>query len=494
MKSLEHLIRDIREGKAEKGNKDSLAHAIRKVHEGKRDDIDASAGKYGGFDKMNTESDLNYMGSGTGGEPKMHAEDGKKKKTDEAVSSIGTDDYQGNQFKSVRTQTPHIKPPAGSGSHSQAPENVSRQRTLAKEKGSMTMHGKVNEEDLQELRGLSDTDIEKIVLGKKVDKEVFLPGPELPDIISSKAQPKPTPKGPIVTKPTPAQIPTYKPPQISPGRGPKPDIGKPETPTPAPAPKTPAAPKPAAPETPTPAPAPRELPKIIPGVVPGGLPLPVPFVKPEEKTKEAPATKVEPRVIALPTIDISARTKTAADTKVAPASAPVPVPASSTPKTDATSTTPKLPPIKMGMPVIGQIPGDERGTRWTTHSVKHSARKHRSFSEQTERKEIENVPRKGDRKSIAYVGRSEDDPKTTKEKTSRQAAYKINVIDEGKKLAGIVLSTVKDKKQQMKSKTEDGIGQTSKDIQYPNGTVVRINPEISRTTMDIDGKLPNDYK
>jgi len=114
--------------------------------------------------------------------------------------------------------------------------------------------------------------------------------------------------------------------------------------------------------------------------------------------------------------------------------------------------------------------------------------------EESERKQIENVPRKGDRKSIAYVGRSEDEPKTAKEKTSRQAAYKINVIDENKKLAGIVLSTVKDKKQQMKARTEDGLGQSSKNIQYPNGTVVSINPELSRTTMDIDGKLPNDYK
>ena len=522
MKSLEHLIRDIREGKAEKGNNNSLEHAIRKIREGKRDDIDASAGKYGGFDKMNTESDLNYMGSGTGGEPKMHAEDGKKKKTDEAVGSMGTDDYQGNQFKSVRTSTPHIRPPGKSetGTEPQAPENVSRQRTLAKEKSSMTIHNKVNEQALPKgeidpsifldpfagkvLGGASPkagkparkTEPQKAPEPSRTEPPIKLPGGK-PSPLQPGPGPKPAnvPSEPIVPKPA---IPDKTPPTKVPAR---------EVPKPAnvPEPAKPAAPKPSAPETPTPAPAPRELPKTIPGVAPGGLPLPVVspqpapvklpdiHINPNKAPATAPVTApaTQPKVVALPTIDIGAKTKPAASPQ--PAAAPVPAPA--TPNQGSTPTTPKIPPIGMGMPIIGQIPGEERGVKWTTQPVVHRAKKHKSFSEQIERKQIENVPRKGDRKSIAYVGREEDDPKTAKEKTSRQAAYKINVIDENKKLAGIVLSTVKDKKQQMKAKTEDGVGQTSKKFEYPNGTVVDINPPMNRNTMNtIDDKMPNDHK
>jgi hypothetical protein len=611
MKSLEHLIRDIREGKAEKGKKDSLEHAIRKVHEGKRDDIDASAGKYGGFDKMNTESDLNYMGSGTGGEPKMHAEDGKKKKTDEAVGTIGTDDFQGNQFKSVRTQTPHIKPPAGPGSHSQAPENVSRQRTLAKEKGSMTMHGKVSEGQLDEF--LKQKDLEKfdqsgvapteylstplfttgagaevggvgkgktqtrtqtqtksgqktqtrtqtqtnlgqparkapepkIPAGPPIQIPGGKPSPVQPDRPEQKPANDPGRETPVVPKPT---IPDSRPPTRVPAR---------EVPTPANTPVAPTTPKPTepAPTVPVPrtppapaAPAPAETPKRwkevgppmpaetrpkqepsrapvqlpdinIPGtkVKPGKAPdtkvqpdtkeqpATKPAAEPDTKvqpdTKVAPATKpaAEPRVVQLPAIDVGARTKTATDTKVAPATVTAPAavetPAATTPKSAETTTTPKDKDFRfpgISFPIATGY-GYDVSHRLGVKKSRGIAKAHR-MHEESERKQIENVPRKGDRKSIAYVGRSEDEPKTAKEKTSRQAAYKINVIDENKKLAGIVLSTVKDKKQQMKARTEDGLGQSSKNIQYPNGTVVSINPELSRTTMDIDGKLPNDYK
>ena len=64
---------------------------------------------------------------------------------DESVGFMGTDKYQGSQFKSVRSSTPHIKPPGPEHGHSQAPENVSRQRTIAKEKSSMTIQGRVTE-------------------------------------------------------------------------------------------------------------------------------------------------------------------------------------------------------------------------------------------------------------------------------------------------------------------------------------------------------------
>lgn len=389
MKSLEHLIRLVHEGKAEKGEKSSLEHAIRKIRETKLDDIESTkATRAGRFDTKMTESDLNYMGSGTGGEPKMHAEDGKKKKTYESIGVGGSDDPVGNQFKSIRTATPHIKPPAGPGSHSQAPENAARQRTLAKERTSMTMHGKVNEETKKR-----------------------------------KSQEDDHGKGKVEVAPSQKEIEKLL------------GVGEKPTETPPPKPEAPGAPP--KPEAPTPKP-------------------------------ETPGTPTTPK----PTETLGS----------GPSSAAI----------AAGGVLGGLAGLG-GIPVSTSIPVSHKEAQWTTRPIAHKARKHKVY-EESERKEIENVPRKGDRKSIAYVGRSEDDPKTAKEKTSRQAAYKINVIDENRKLAGIVLSTVKDKKQQIKAKTEDGLGQSSKNIQYPNGTIVSINPELSRTTMDIDGKMPNDYK
>lgn len=402
MKSLEQLIRLVHEGKAEKGEKSSLEHAIRKIRETKLDDIESTkATRAGRFDTKMTESDLNHMGSGTGGEPKMHAEDGKKKKkVEESIGVGGSKDPVGNQFKSIRTATPHIKPPAGPGSHSQAPENAARQRTLAKERISMTMHGKVNEENKKP---------------KKYDGsgKVELAPPELQN-------------PPKDDKETKQEKPEYQ--------------------------------------------GPGELQRQV------DQHLPADQVRDREEAKKA------------------YREGRYGDAAVAVG------------KTVARAlgigalTAGTLAASLLGG---GRSVSDDRGPDKktaqdrTVRAKASSARKHRRFTEETERRQIENVPRKGERKSISYVGRAEDDPKTSREKTSRQAAtrIKLNVVDESRKLSGIVLSTVKDKKQQMKTRTEDGLGQTSKNIQYPNGTVVSINPEIkNRTTMDIDGKLPNDYK
>lgn len=91
--ALEHVIRNIAEGKFRPSDepKITLEHAIRNVHE--------------------------------------------------AVGSIGTDKFQGSQFKQARTVTPHISP----DQHAQSAETVSKQRQNMKEKGSLTLHGKVSE-------------------------------------------------------------------------------------------------------------------------------------------------------------------------------------------------------------------------------------------------------------------------------------------------------------------------------------------------------------
>lgn len=419
MKSLEHLIRLVHEGKAEKGEKSSLEHAIRKIRETKLDDIESTkATRAGRFDTKMTESDLNYMGSGTGGEPKMHAEDGKKKKTYESIGVGGSDDPVGNQFKSIRTATPHIKPPAGPGSHSQAPENAARQRTLAKERISMTMHGKVNEENKKP----------KKYDGSGDDKETK---PEAPDQDQSIIE-----KGRKYLQKNLKDDPTFR--------------------------------------------AAQELGHNLPGY---------------ENAKAAREKFSQG--------DYAGAAKETALNLGKAALAGAAVSGVTRLGVAALRGAPGLAGLVAGSLLGGGRSGyydreDDKKTAYdrTVRAKASSARKHRRFAEETERRQIENVPRKGERRSIDYVGRKDDDPKTSKEKTSRQAAtrIKLNVVDESRKLSGIVLSTVKDKKQQIKARTEDGLGQSSKNIQYPNGTVVSINPELSRTTMDIDGKMPNDYK
>ena len=98
--SLEHIIRNIAEGKFTPSDepKVNLSHAIRNVHE--------------------------------------------------AVGNLGTDKYKGTEFMGVRTITPHISPEH----HSQAAETVSNARKIAKQKTSLTLHGKVSEE-MSELGG-----------------------------------------------------------------------------------------------------------------------------------------------------------------------------------------------------------------------------------------------------------------------------------------------------------------------------------------------------
>ena len=88
------------------------------------------------------------------------------------------------------------------------------------------------------------------------------------------------------------------------------------------------------------------------------------------------------------------------------------------------------------------------------------------------RKQIQDMPRKnaGDRHDIEYVGKKDADPKSTAEKISRQAQYKIKVIDEAKKLADVV----------KKVRKESGEGKTKV---YNN---IVINPDLNR----IDNRDP----
>lgn len=99
--SLEHTIRNIAEGKVEPSeNKVSLEHAIRNIQEG--------------------------------------------------IGVIGTDKFQGSQFKTVRTVTPVIKP-----GHNERSETASNARNAAKATKSLTMQGKVSESAPSDTSGVT---------------------------------------------------------------------------------------------------------------------------------------------------------------------------------------------------------------------------------------------------------------------------------------------------------------------------------------------------
>ena len=183
---------------------------------------------------------------------------------------------------------------------------------------------------------------------------------------------------------------------------------------------------------------------------------------------------IEPRVVQLPAIDIGARTKTAADTKVASstAAAAAPAPASSAaPGTGGKGG--KLPGIPL--PNFSDSPQyvgkPHIAAPWRVE--KHY--RHRHFKESTEqRKQIEDMPRKDAGQRPAYVGRPADDPKTTAEKTSRQAQYKIKIIDESKKLASIIKKTTKEYESGGKPKVFDNGA----------GDLIVINPDANKNTLD----------
>lgn len=533
MKSLEHIIREIREGKFKSENKkDSLEHAIRKVgrkeyessfaakdskpvdegtdhsvyhvswgpgldHEvvAKHDEEAISKAKDALVAKTPKLKDPKYsdtfnkkptvhniskernvqkedvgglIGSGTGGEPKLHAEDGKKKKTDEAVGSIGTDKFQGNQFKSVRTVTPHIAPPGPSHGHSQAPENVSRQRTLAKEKISMTMHGKVTEENqLDEFQVKMPTPtkvaepitkaatkaVTKAAVGRAVGVAL---GPEamvaqaIAPEIAAKYQQQHKSMVPHAETPGVSATTSFERMKGFKVAPPKPAETKPQV---KPEEKTKV--------TPAAEPAPKTEPKVAPATAP--------------ETK----TEVTPKAVVLPKIDVPAETKPA--TEITPKSAP----AETTPKAaETTTTTPEEGKKKFptfGAMAFPDVFGAQRGIA-SKHPVASKARgARRHVSEEVAdkiRKKIQNMPRPdaGDRKSIEYVGRSDAEPKTSKEKTLRLATIK-NVIDEAKKI---------------KIQAEDG---KEKKFVYPNDTEVVIEPNMKRNFLDVeDKKLPKDYE
>jgi|694.fasta_scaffold10292_12 hypothetical protein len=413
MKSLEHIIREIREGKGVKADKKSLEHSIRKV--------------------VTKEYESSYG-----------AKDSKP--VEETVGVVGTDKYQGTEFKSIRTATPHIKPPAGEGSHSQAPENASRQRNIAKERAGIN---RVEEQAVPMVR------VPNIRLRPRLGEPARkLPEPEpapiapekpnIPDKTPGK-EPMPAPKpdndpGPVKPSEKPTEKPSEKPIK-TPGQQPEPSTKPSQKPSTAPE-VAPAPQKAPAPET---APVPKTKTQPAPALAPEAQPAPLPQTAPALSTEPSPAPSPEP----------AQNKKGQEDDDLKRAGIPM---AGVPHNFDYTISHLHRPNVSRG------------------HAKSH--RKH-SMKEENERKEIENMPRKGDRKSIEYVGRKSADPKSTKEKTSRLATIK-NVIDEARK-------AMTDKK----IDTEDG---KTKVYDYGDNVLI-INPDQKRVNLDVEGnKIAKDYE
>jgi hypothetical protein len=447
MKSLEHLIREIREGKCScEKKKESLESTIRKVN---NKEYESS---FGAKDSKPVDEDVAGMCGSTDG--KTYAEDGKKKKVnkedggdklpgaedkmDEELSAIGTDEYQGNQFKSVRTSTPHIRPPGKSseGTEGQAPENVSRQRTLAKEKSSMTVHGKVTEGKVDlAIKGVSklaDTvmDIAKPYVASKSKQLVPYVSKEVQAAKSAET---------TAVKAAPAAAE--------------------KLPVPAEAPKTKSSPPVVPPKTETATATKPQVPVVTPTAT---------ATKPQVPVVTPTATATKPAPVAVP--------KTG--TKTAPASPPK---GSEPPVSPPKGGKPSLPGPDIRLPKFFGTSGPQNVGKPSIHAPwkVHGTKAERHFNENVNgteiRKKIFDMPIGGDRKKTSYVGRPEDNVKTPSEKLSRQTQYKFKIIDEGKKLASIVKKSVKEYESGGKPKVFDR-----------GEDVIVINPNLKK--IDLESK------
>lgn len=452
MKSLEKTIRLVHEGKCCCEKKKSLEHTIRKVREGKREDIDAPMGKVADFDKMSTEG-MEYMGSGTTGVEKLHAEDGKKKKDLKEIGVVGTSKFQGPQFTSRQTVTPVIKP-----GHNEQSERASNARNIAKVTKSPSIHGRVAESRVDVLKGLEKIAGLELKEPTSLGQLVVVGKEQLPALVK-KAEKK-------VKTNLPAEV--------------KPEtkvVAKPETPT-----TTATATK-------------AEVPTTTATATKTATEIPTATPVTTTEPKQSIVTKVA-TALGVPAGLVATKTATPTATKAVPAVAPkTPVPPAPPPL--AGGPKPKIavvpiPGISMPKPSLSKDDYMDVEHRHRPPTLTHRAKKRLVHEDAGQlRKKIENMPRPdaGDRKEIEYVGRRDADPLTIRSKTARNSEIKHKIIDEARKMSSLIKKVHKDAKKEAKEYHEDG-----KTKVYPN---VIINPDLNRVDLNTyvdSGKVPNDYK
>jgi hypothetical protein len=467
MKSLEHIIREIREGKSQKGSKVGLQSSIRKVMKGEEEESSFADRTTKPIDEKKKNVDEE--------EPRLHNEMN--------VNVSGHGKFTGSEFANipVRGHMGHVTP----HSHSDKAETAGMARKMAKEKLGKN---RVAEETLDELAPVKDKEKSDFKLAPiaKEQEPMTIPIRDLKDIklpttlkdvedVAAKGVEmvaKRTPIGKILEPSSTKELyPSEFARQQAFGVKPKPDVKSLSTTRPI------------------------ELPSTKPVELPSTRPVELPKVSTPKKTE----TEVKPAETKNVETKTATALKPAETTSVATKTATATKGAQTTPPTPPSSTTPASEPEKIpklaGAPTASTDIDYKVAHRVPVKTQIHFAKKHRMHEDTdggVERKKIENTPRKdaGDRHNIEFVGRKSSEPKTSKEKTSIQAAYKINIIDEGKKLAGIVKGVVRDSKE---SKDRYDPGATDgKTIVYPQ---VIINPNLKHNTMDADSdKIPNDHK
>lgn len=445
-KSLEHIIREIQEGKCccEKKS-DSLENAIRKVQ---KKEYESS---YGARDSKPVEEDVGGLaGSGTGGESKLHAESGGKKKVKEEENDKLPKDYDesieefvvmnpgaqmvGRQFN---TRAAIIAPrkDADDG-HGQSAKNVAMQRRSQIQKFSarnVSDGGKIGEETISEapvkFKEPTKTDFKIAPVAKEPKLPATTKTKDIEDLATKGVElvVSKTPMGRIgaiakeLLKPTPAgervsEFERQKQYPVQPKLQTKPEV---------------------------------KLPEVKPETKVETLPVTKPEVKPEVKVQPkvpSPELKVEPKEVP----------KSVEEPKSKPLVPPTIPP---TPPTKGVPPTPSVGGKKLKFPTLPYFQPKPVELTGPHAPVFTSVSKHRKHSPTIKeesgtavRKSIQDMPRKdaGDRHNIEYVGRKDADPKTAAEKTSRQAQYKIKVIDEAKKLADVVKRVKKESDNQTK--------------------------------------------
>lgn len=450
MKSLEHTIRLVHEGKCccEK-KKSSLENTIRKVREGKRDDIDAPMGKVADFDKMATEG-MEYMGSGTTGVEKLHAEDGKNKKDLKEIGAVGTSKFQGPQFTTRQTVTPVIKP-----GHNEQSEKASNARNIAKVTKSPSIHGRVSESKVDVLKGLEKIAGVELKEPTSLGQLVVVGKEQLPALVK-KTEKKVKTNLPAVVKPETKTV----------------TITKPET-------QAVTATKP-------------EAQTVSPTATKTDTKVPVATPVTTTEPKQSIVTKVA-TALGVPAGLIAAKPTPTELPKAVPATEPK-VPA---PPVPPVGTTPKvviapIPGVSMPKQNVSKDDYMDVEHRHRPPTLTHKTKRRRVHENASEdRKKIENMPRPdaGDRKGIEYVGRRDSDPLTIRSKTARNAELKNKIIDEGRKMSSLIKNVHKNAKKEAKEYREDG-----KTKVYPN---VIINPDLNRVDLNTyvdSGKVSNDYK
>jgi hypothetical protein len=326
----------------------------------------------------------------------MDSRDTKKLKeeTEEIMEALGIVGgvFKGNQFQGG---VPEIGP-----GHTKAALRTSSNRKAVKQQKSLTMHGKV-----------AESIIDFIPAAIKAATKVASKGASEIEFAASKGGQLVTTgaKGAAKAEPEVAKAATKV--KVKEPEAPTKPLDIPELPEPKLPATVPAQPKPSTPEN---------LPSV-----------PKTTTKPSTKTETEtkPETKVEPKT----------ETETKTDTKMD--NKPPVVPPETPAKTGAgPRIIPPIPSFGMG---DSSIPNYNWAKSHENPWVVHRASARISFNkEEVERKEIEAVARKDEKKDRKNVGRDGESQLT------RQASILQNRVDEEKKMAGVIKSIVKKKKEE----------------------------------------------